>query len=108
MDMEERIKITKGSAALTEDIQAALEKAAADKAEALEIGAPGETEQNSDMFSDATRIENAVVNFLRKNEYPKEVSVICESDREVEIYMMAYNYWYATEKSERINDGRWD
>lgn len=108
MDMEERIKIVKGSMPLTEDIEGVLEKAAAGKIESVEIGAPEPKEKNSDMFSDATRIENIVVGFLKKNEFPKTVNIYCESDLEVELYMMAYNYWYATEKSERINDGRWD
>jgi hypothetical protein len=108
MDMEERIKIVKGSMPLTDDIEGVLEKAAAGKIESVEIGAPEPKEKNSDMFSDATRIENIVVGFLKKNEFPKTVNIYCESDLEVELYMMAYNYWYATEKSERINDGRWD
>lgn len=108
MEMEERIKIIMGSMTETENITDVLERAAEDKADEVEIGAGRPREKNSDMFSDATRIENEVVTFLRNSEYPRIVKIICASDAETELYMMAYNYWYATEKDERINDGRWD
>ena len=65
-------------------------------------------EKNSDNFQAMGNMERAIVEFLHTHEFPKDVEIITESEEASTMYKVVYNFWFAQEKSARMEDKSWD
>ena len=65
-------------------------------------------EKNSDNFQAMGNMERAIVEFLHTHEFPKDVEIITESEEASTMYKVVYNFWFAQEKSARMEDDSWD
>ena len=65
-------------------------------------------EKNSDNFQAMGNMERAIVEFLHTHEFPKDVEIITESEEASTMYKVVYNFWFAQEKSARMEDKNWD
>lgn len=64
--------------------------------------------KNSDNFQSMGNMEQAIVEFLHTHEFPKTVEIITESEEASTMYKVVYNFWFAQEKSARMEDKNWD
>lgn len=65
-------------------------------------------EKNSDNFQAMGNMERAIVTFLNAHEYPKQVEIITDCEEAATMYRVVYNFWFAQEKSARMEDDSWD
>ena len=65
-------------------------------------------EKISDNFSAYTQVERTILTYLREHEETEEVTIVCPDEETVTFGMVVYNYWFPGEKSERLNNGKWD
>lgn len=65
-------------------------------------------EKNSDNFQSMGNMERAIVTFLNTHEYPKQVEIIADCAEAATMYRAVYNFWFAAEKSARMEDSSWD
>ncbi len=85
-----------------------LEKAASEKAEIIDLqGLPKHENQAVD-FQLMGIMEHEIINFLRDNQYPKQVRIICDSEEAATSYRMIYNFWFAHTKEDRMMEAHWD
>jgi len=50
----------------------------------------------------ATVALKAIVDYLRQNEMPKQVRMVCHSEKTAAVYRQMWNFWYAGSKDERM------
>ena len=84
-----------------------LENAERQQLSTLVFPAIPRTDPNSLMFQAISMIYKTIREFTDRP-YPKEVCIVCEEDDVYNLYMVVWNLYYATTKSGRMNDGRWD
>jgi len=65
-------------------------------------------EKNSDNFHAMGNMERAIVEFLHTHEFPKDIEIITENEETSTMYKVVYNFWFAQEKSARMEDDSWD
>ena len=53
-------------------------------------------------------MERAIVEFLHTHEFPKDIEIITENEETSTMYKVVYNFWFAQEKSARMEDDSWD
>lgn len=58
--------------------------------------------KNSDSFQAMGNMERAIVNFFKNHEFPKKVEIITETEEASAMYKVVYNFWFAQEKSTRL------
>lgn len=86
--------------------------------ECLESGGPdideahfkavGLTDQRADNFQNISVQEGAIIDYLREHDRPEKIRVICPDEDTATLYQMTYNFYYATEKGDRIGLEKWD
>ena len=67
---------------------------------------PAET--RADDFQKIMFQEGAIIDYLAEHPYPERILVVCPSEEQATQYQMNYNYYYATEKSDRLGLEKWD
>ena len=92
----------------TEYMNEKLSDAEAVKAETVSFRSLPMTDKVSDYFMRAGWIEKAIHDFQVDHEYPKFVTIVCDSDKAAEQYKVVYNFYYADSKANRLNDDKWD
>ncbi|MGI6721485.1 MAG: hypothetical protein ACOX4I_02845 [Anaerovoracaceae bacterium] len=85
-----------------------LAKAAAEKCEQLDIREIDAQEKTSGDFQFIGIAERVIQGFLKTNKYPKTVRILCTSEKRAALYKSVYNFWFAAEKIDRMQDDRWD
>jgi len=85
-----------------------LEKAASEKTETIHLQGLPKHESPAVDFQLIGIMEQEIMNFLKENEYPKQVRIICDSEETSTSYRMVYNFWFAQTKAERMMDEHWD
>ena len=65
-------------------------------------------EKNSDNFQAMGNMERAIFDFLKEHTFPKNVEIITDCDEASTMYKVVYNFWFAQEKSARMEDDSWD
>lgn len=80
-----------------------LEEAAAAKVEAIDFQGLPEGGKNSEMFQNVSFIEDAIVEHLKVNAYPKKVRIICDSENMDNMYRVVFNFYYADTKAARLD-----
>lgn len=84
-------------------VTAKLEEATAAKVEILDFQGLPESGKNSEMFQNINFVEEALVNHLMANEYPKKVRIICDSETMDNMYRVVFNFYYADTKAARLD-----
>lgn len=74
----------------------------------LMISAIPTEKTDSDYFAKLTSEWNTIVNHIKVSASPKSVTIVCPSKEIAEYYMMVYNFWHASEKSDRLMSDEWD
>ena len=54
------------------------------------------------MAQAATVALRAIMDFLRENDLPRQVRMVCHTPQAAEIYRQTWNLWYAGEKADRL------
>lgn len=90
---------------LYEAALAAAEKAGAETAYFPPIPA---ADLNSTMFQAITLIYQTMREFQASHANPRQICILCNDDRVLQLYMVVWNLYYAEDKAGRMNDGRWD
>lgn len=85
-----------------------LEEAGAAKAERLDFQSAPPGEKTSDNFALYGEIEQAILDYLKEHDFPKEVRIVCDNEDVAKEYRVVYNFWFAESKAARLNDGTWD
>ncbi len=52
--------------------------------------------------------EGSIIQYLAEHEFPERIRVVCPEDELATMYQMNYNFYYATEKSDRLGIEKWD
>ena len=52
--------------------------------------------------------EGAIIKYLEEHAFPERIRVVCPEDELATMYQMNYNFYYATEKSDRLGIEKWD
>lgn len=52
--------------------------------------------------------EGSIIDYLADHEFPERIRVVCRSEDEATMYQMNYNFYYATEKTDRLGLEKWD
>lgn len=63
---------------------------------------------NSTMFQAITLIYQTMRKFQASHTNPRRICILCDDDRVLQLYMVVWNLYYAEDKADRMNDGRWD
>ena len=53
-------------------------------------------------------MERTIFDFLKEHTFPKNVEIITDCDEASTMYKVVYNFWFAQEKSARMEDDSWD
>ena len=93
---------------LADRYRTALEKAAQAQKETLCVPSIPHAERNSVMFQAISVIYRTMREFQASHPYPREIRIVCEDDSILQLYMAVWNLYYAQDKENRMNDGRWD
>ena len=48
-------------------------------------------------------VERIILNFLRDHQMPEKVQILCDTEEAARSYKMAYNFWFAGTKEERMD-----
>lgn len=95
-----------------DDFAAYLEKCLAnaelEKTKEAHFKAVEQMEQRSDNFQNISVQEGAIIDYLNRHEYPEIIRVVCPTDDLATLYQMTYNFYYATEKGDRLGLEKWD
>lgn len=67
---------------------------------------PAET--NADSIQKIIFQEGTIIDYLAEHDNPERIRVICPDDDLATMYQMNYNFYYATEKSDRLGLEKWD
>ena len=65
-------------------------------------------EKNSDNFQAMGNMERSIVEFFKKHDFPENVEIITDCEEATTMYKVVYNFWFAQEKSARMEDDSWD
>ncbi len=52
--------------------------------------------------------ESTIIDYLSGHDYPERIRVVCRDEDLATMYQMNYNFYYATEKSDRLGIEKWD
>ena len=52
--------------------------------------------------------EGSIIDYLAEHPYPERILVVCPDEEQATMYQMNYNFYYATEKSDRLGLEKWD
>ena len=52
--------------------------------------------------------EESIIKYLADHDYPERIRVVCPNDELATMYQMNYNFYYATEKDDRLGIEKWD
>ena len=85
-----------------------LSDAEAQKAGEVHYKAVESTEQRADVIQRIMFHEESIIKYLADHDYPKRIRVVCPNDELATMYQMNYNFYYATEKSDRLGTEKWD
>lgn len=85
-----------------------LEEAAKAQSELISFDAIPFEEKVSANFQNIHILEKCIMDFLRTNEYPKQVQILCDTADAAELYKVVYNFYYPASKAERLDDDKWD
>lgn len=66
------------------------------------------SEKQSDNFSIIGDIMRAMFTFMDMHPYPEQIRIVCDSEETARLYKVIYNFWFAEEKAERMDDDSWD
>ena len=66
------------------------------------------SEKQSDNFSIIGDIMRAMFTFMDTHLYPEQIRIVCDSEETARLYKVIYNFWFAEEKAERMDDDSWD
>ena len=92
-----------------EDLLAAvLENAEAQKISEIHFKAISPSEMAADQVQKIIFQEGTIIDYLASHEYPQRIRVVCPDDDLATMYQMNYNFYYATEKSDRLGLEKWD
>lgn len=61
-------------------------------------------EKNSANFQSMGIMEKTIVEFLRTHEFPRKVIIFTGCEEASAMYRVVYNFWYASEKPDRMED----
>ena len=59
-------------------------------------------------FSLIGDILRGILYFTGMHEYPQTVRIICDSEETARLYKVVFNFWFAEEKNDRLEDDSWD
>lgn len=93
---------------LTDFYKEKLTEAAVAKSDLLCFDAIPFEEKVSTNFQNIHILEKCIMDFLRTNEYPKQVQILCDTADAAELYKVVYNFYYPGSKAERLDDDKWD
>ncbi len=103
------IKNPEGTALqLTDFYREKMAAATAAKEEIVNFEAITFVERVSDNFQSIHILERCIMDYLRENEYPKKVQIVCDKHEVAELYKVVYNFYYPGSKAERLDDEGWD
>ena len=67
---------------------------------------PSKTQsENFSVIGDMMRV---MLTFMDEHSYPQRIRIVCDNDETARLYKVIYNFWFAEEKSERMDDDSWD
>lgn len=66
------------------------------------------SDKNSENFQNIYILEKCIMDYLRDQEYPKKVQIVCDEAKTAELYKVVYNFYYPGSKAERLDDENWD
>ena len=49
-----------------------------------------------------------MLTFMDTHPYPEQIRIVCDSEETARLYKVIYNFWFAEEKAERMDDDSWD
>ncbi|MDO4487517.1 MAG: hypothetical protein Q4B67_00300 [Eubacteriales bacterium] len=81
-----------------------LKQASSEEKESLFLGGLKCHNKPSDDFLNMSIMEQIIVDFLRNNEFPKKVHIICDSSESVRRHKQVYNYRFAETKSDIMHE----
>lgn len=93
---------------LTDFYKAKMAEATEAKAEILNFESIPFTEKKSDNFQNIYIIEKCIMDYVRDQEFPRKVQIVCDSSEAAELYKVVYNFYYPGSKAERLDDESWD
>ncbi|MBR2736015.1 MAG: hypothetical protein IKD86_01750 [Firmicutes bacterium] len=67
-----------------------------------------QAEMRADTIQKIMFQEGAIIDYLSGHDYPERILVVCKDDDLATMYQMNYNFYYATEKSDRLGLEKWD
>ena len=78
------------------------------QAEVLNFGNIPFVEKKSQNFQNIYILEKCIIDYLKDNEFPKKVQIVCTDKKTAELYKVVYNFYYPGSKAERLDDENWD
>ncbi|MBE6046504.1 MAG: hypothetical protein E7221_07360 [Clostridiales bacterium] len=88
--------------------ETALQKAYAEAADVFSLQSIAPLEKQSDNFSVIGDILRALLTFMDTHNHPETVRIICDNEETARLYKIIYNFWFAENKAERLDDNSWD
>ncbi len=67
-----------------------------------------QAEMRADTIQKIMFQESTIIDYLSRHDYPERILVVCKDDDLATMYQMNYNFYYATEKSDRLGLEKWD
>ncbi|MDO4566377.1 MAG: hypothetical protein Q4B42_03500 [Oscillospiraceae bacterium] len=65
-------------------------------------------EYGSRLFSVLGAVWRPIMDLKREQGLPKRTLIVCQNEEIARHYRVVYNYWYAIDKSDRLDDPGWD
>lgn len=96
------------AAAMAERFNKCLALAEKEKLETLDFHGVPAGAADSKLFQCATTQLDMIRRQLMHHEYPKNVRIFVADEKSRDMYMNAYNYWFAGDKADRMMNGIWD
>ena len=94
--------------AFEELLTATLSGADAGKTDEVHYKAVLPEASNADTIQKIIFQEGTIIDYLAEHDYPERIRVVCQDDELATMYQMNYNFYYATEKSDRLGIEKWD
>jgi len=85
-----------------------LQKKNTEQAAVLSFQAVVPSETQSENFSVIGDLMRTMLAFMDTHPYPLQIRFVCDSEETARLYKVIYNFWFAEEKAERMDDDSWD
>lgn len=89
-------------------LQEALTDAEEKQLQEVHFKAIDPAEMPADTFQKIIFQEDAIIDYLKEHAYPERIRVVCPDDDLATKYQMNYNFYYASEKGDRLGLDKWD